>query len=256
MPPDVSQEDLTLLPVVMLGGTLCDRRVFGPLRERLACESAVIEDLCAPSLREAAAEVLLRAPEQFVLMGFSLGGMVAIEAALLAPGRVRGLILLSTTPLSVPPERHAGRRGLVETARAMPAREFVREWLWPEYGGAPGDTTTLPLLEEMAEAMGCEVYARQTEMALAREDLRPRLGAIACPTLIVAGDLDVVCPPAAQEALAEAMPGSRCVMLRGAGHFALLQQPDAVAAAVAAWLHTFNAAEQRGGVASTRTGSQ
>ena len=236
-------------PLVLLPGTMCDERVFGPLRERLpGVETRVILTLGARTLSEAAERVLAQAPEEFALLGYSLGGMVAMEVALRAPERVRRLALLSTTPLAVPAERHEARRWAVEEARRMGLRQFVRERLWPDYGGGTegagtggggaGGGTSVELLEAMAEALGHGVFAQQTAMALAREDFRARLSAVRCPALVLAGAEDRMCPPAAQRELAEALPGSKCVMVPGAGHLALIENPDEVAAAVAAWCHS------------------
>ena len=229
------------LPLVMLPGTLCDARIFGPLRQRLArYPTQIILTPHARSLEQAADQVLSKAPKHFALLGFSLGGMVAMEAALRAPERVPAMALISTTPLAVPPERHAGRRALVEQARKLSMRQFVREHLWAEYGGQPGDTCTLPLLEEMAEELGAGTYAAQTEMALGRSDFCPRLSAISIPTLVIGGAEDHLCPPSAQAQLAAAVSAASHVVLAGRGHFALWEQPDEVAAPVAAWLHTAN----------------
>ncbi len=227
------------LPLVLLPGTLCDARVFEPLQQRLRdLETRVVLTLGTSSMREAAEHVLTRAPEHFVLLGFSLGGMVAMETALAAPERVRGLALISTTALPVPPALHSTRRAAVEQARTMGTGRFLREELWPQYCGSVERPELLSLLDDMAESLGHTAYAQQTELALRREDFRPRLRTVTCPVLLLAGAEDKVCPPAAQGALAAALPHGTCVTLPRAGHFALLESPDEVAQSVAAWFHT------------------
>ncbi|MGI4827740.1 MAG: alpha/beta fold hydrolase [Janthinobacterium lividum] len=243
---------------MMLPGTLCDARVFGPLREHLVkVETRVMLTPEAKSMREAAEQVLAGAPERFALLGFSLGGMVAMETALCSPERVRGLALISTSPRPVLPEQHGSRRAGVEQARTMGIGQFLGEQLWPQYCGSMKRVATLPLLKTMAESMGHAVFAQQTEMALGREDYRPRLPQVACPAMVLAGVEDKICPPAMQRELAAALRDCTCVMLPGAGHMALLEEPDEVAAAVAAWFHTVernetNASNDAPGVVSLK----
>lgn len=227
------------LPLVFLPGTLCDARVFAPLLERLPdLPTQAVLTSGALSMCQAAEHVLAAIPGPFALLGFSLGGMVAMETAVCAPERVRGLALISTNPRPVPPERHGARRTAVEQARTLGTSQFLREHLWPGYCGATEHRALLPLLEEMAASQGATAFAQQTEMALTREDYRPRLAAVTCPALILAGTADKICPPDSQEELAAALQNSTLVMLPGAGHFPLLEKPDEVASAVTAWFHS------------------
>jgi proline iminopeptidase len=71
--------------------------------------------------------------------------------------------------------------------------------------------------------------------SLGEFDLVPRLGAIACPTLIVHGRQDPI-PLASSEAAAAAIPGARLVVLEDAGHVPYVEQPEALFAAVLPFL--------------------
>jgi pimeloyl-ACP methyl ester carboxylesterase len=63
--------------------------------------------------------------------------------------------------------------------------------------------------------------------------LDPELGAIAAPTVILAGDADQHCPPRASEIIAEKIPGSTMQVLEDTGHPLPVERPDEVAAAIA-----------------------
>ena len=71
------------------------------------------------------------------------------------------------------------------------------------------------------------------EPARSRQSLLPR---IACPTLVMTGELDAWAPPAQHEAIAAAIPDAELVIVPGAGHMIQLEAPGAVNAAIADWL--------------------
>lgn len=72
--------------------------------------------------------------------------------------------------------------------------------------------------------------------ALRDMDLSDQVGKITNPTLVIAGGADQTTPPEMARTLASAIPGSRLVELEGCGHCPPLEQPDAFAAAVDAFL--------------------
>lgn len=226
-------------PLVLLHGTLCDARVFAPLLARLPGVEAIVPALDGAETTPAAAERLLSAlPDRFALAGFSLGGIVALELVARAPHRVTRLALFGTTARPDPPGRHALRRAAVARAAAQGLERFVLEELWPSYVADAGraDPATRALIGTMAANLGLDAFHRHSEMAIHRADSRPRLAAVVVPTLVLCGAEDRACPPALHQEIAASIPGARLVMVAGAGHFAILEQPDAVADAVAARL--------------------
>ena len=67
-------------------------------------------------------------------------------------------------------------------------------------------------------------------------DLRPLLGRIISPTLIVAGELDFICGPAQAQPIAAAVTGSQLVMIAGCGHIPSIEAPQEYRQAVADFL--------------------
>jgi pimeloyl-ACP methyl ester carboxylesterase len=80
-----------------------------------------------------------------------------------------------------------------------------------------------------------ECFARAC-LALAVLDLRPRLGSIRNPTLVLCGALDETTPPALAQEVAKRIPGALYREIEGSGHCPMLEQPEALVAAMRAFL--------------------
>ena len=234
----------TTPPVVLLPGTLCDERVFAPLLASLrqqvdSVPAIVIMTAHCLTMRAAADHVLSVAPPRFALLGFSLGGIVALEVSSLAPERVLGLALLNVSAAPTPASLRGQRRQAVSEAQVMGHGDYVRDKLWKKYVGPSSQTNAAlkELIASMAQDLGHAAFYHQTEAALSRRDYRPLLHLFTMPTLVQAGEFDVVCPATDQRSVAEAIPNADFVLVPDAGHFALLEQEDVVATSVAAWFH-------------------
>ena len=98
-------------PLLLLPGTACDERVFAPVVERLGDYPVVIGDMGgAQTMPDLADAILATAPPVFLLAGFSLGGICALEMIARQPQRVVGLALIDTTPRPDPPANADVRR--------------------------------------------------------------------------------------------------------------------------------------------------
>jgi proline iminopeptidase len=108
----------------------------------------------------------------------------------------------------------------------------------PFYLAEPDRPDNAARLAEMIKAMKANLSAGQAwEAGLYQSvDLRPLLGSITCPTLVVAGELDFICGPAQAQPIAEAVTGSRLVMLPGCGHIPSIEAPQQYRRAVVDFL--------------------
>jgi pimeloyl-ACP methyl ester carboxylesterase len=88
----------------------------------------------------------------------------------------------------------------------------------------------------MALGLGSEVFARQSAALAARPDQTATLRAFPGPALVLMGEEDRLCPRDRHELMASLMPQARLVTVAGAGHLPPLEQPQAVTAALGAWL--------------------
>jgi pimeloyl-ACP methyl ester carboxylesterase len=157
-----------------------------------------------------------------------MGGTIAQRFALRNPGRLRALCLVGATPHGLGPDVQAdqvasaiGRLGVERASQAVIDRSF-----WP---GAD------PQLLDFARAEVAQTpdfVALQAIASLNAADSREDLGRIQLPTLVVCGTEDRITPPAQSHALAQGIAGARLVLIERAGHFPMLEQPQAFNAAL------------------------
>ncbi len=167
--------------------------------------------------------------ERAVVGGTSLGGHVAARLALAAPDRVSGLVLTGSSGLGVP----ASARGAAHGPGAAFVRARIEDSVYDRALVTPEWVEAVHrVLAEPATALRAARVAR----AAKRDGLEQRLGDIAVPTLMVWGADDRITPPAVAERVRARIPGAQLVLLRRCGHAPMIEQPQAFAAVVRAWL--------------------
>ncbi len=225
--------------VVFVPGLMCDARAFGPQIADLSREGPVMA--AAPvqgeRIEEMASRMLDALPQRAALVGHGLGGMVAMEILRRAPDRVSRIALIGTTPLGETPHRAAERDPLVVRARAGRLSEAMRESM-TSAGLAPGPQKAgvAGLLEEMALGLGAETFVRQVRALQRRRDQQATLRRILVPSLLLCGAHDAACPVKRHEFMAEMIHGAALEVVEEAGHFPMLEAPEAVADALRRWL--------------------
>jgi pimeloyl-ACP methyl ester carboxylesterase len=177
---------------------------------------------------------LLRAagPQQAKLIGHSMGSLIALETAARHPDQVSGLSLIGTAAtMTVGPD-------LLKAAETndRAAVDMVSIWglgFAAELGGslAPGlwmHQGAQRVLQRCAPGVlhndlaACNAY--QNALAAAAE--------IKVPATIILGERDMMTPAKAGKTLAAAIPDARTIVLSGAGHMMMVEQPDELLAAL------------------------
>ena len=225
-------------PLLLLPGTLCDASLWSHAVTHLAEIAAVsVADVTqAASLAELAQQVLAAAPARFALAGLSFGGILAFEILRQAPERVDRLALLSTNARPLAPAQQAQWEDLAVALRQLPFAEIVAtRWLALVSAGRTLTAAVRAAVERMALACGAETLGRQIRAQLERPDSRPGLARISCPTLVVAGREDPLCPLALHAEIAAQIPGAHLVVVEQCGHYSPLEQPQAVTALLRYW---------------------
>ncbi|MEH0843298.1 alpha/beta hydrolase [Micromonospora sp. CPCC 205711] len=157
------------------------------------------------------------------LVGLSLSATVAVLACLARPGRVGSLVL--SGGIAAPPRALAVQRAITGLLPAAVIARMAARLLAPSLAGLPADERDRILAEasEDFRTAGRRTYLDGLR-ELARTDLRPSLGEVTAPTLVLCGSRDRLNVPGALE-LADGIPHSRLRIVRGVGHLWHLEQP-------------------------------
>jgi 2-succinyl-6-hydroxy-2,4-cyclohexadiene-1-carboxylate synthase len=191
-----------------------------------------------PSFDACAAYVRALVPARtFMLCGYSMGGRIALHAALtLGPEIVTRLVLVGASPGLADPTARAARRtaddALADRIETLDIETFAREW------------GSQPLFADQPERVAAGAHAdrlRNTPAGLASAlrglgtgvmaPLWDRLGELAIPVTLVVGERDAKFRATAEAMLAR-LPNAQLVVVEGAGHAVQLERPEAVADAI------------------------
>ncbi|GAA1642224.1 alpha/beta fold hydrolase [Actinoplanes couchii] len=182
----------------------------------------------------------LAVPRVF-LLGHSHGGVVAQRFAVQHPGRIAGLALYSSTPVTGQefwtaaadeaarhPERHPDVPEAVEAAAALSGSD-LRALLPVYFADYWGRRHEFQSLRDTLRTWPVEFSDRTV-------DLRPELPLITAPTVVISGRHDFICGPAWADMLHQGIAGSRLVTLENSGHFGQIEEPAAFLDAVVSLL--------------------
>lgn len=227
------------VPLVFLPGMMCDARLFGPQIDAFS-ENMEVLDLpihAHVTVEALAADVLKKSPDNFALVGLSMGGIVAMEVIRQAPERVAGIAMMDTNPKAEHPSVADGRPSQIARVRESGLVAVMRDEMKPNYlADTPNRTAILELCMEMAVGLGPQAFENQSLALMTRPDQQETLKAYRRPALILCGEQDALCPIHRHSLMHALMPHSTLTVLPDAGHLPTLEQPDVTIAAMKSWL--------------------
>jgi pimeloyl-ACP methyl ester carboxylesterase len=145
----------------------------------------------------------------------------------IAPERVAAIALVDTNALPDTNEQAASRRSVNEAIRNGSAATGGGSLDYLIHPAA--DETVRRELTDMGLRVGRDVYVRQNEAVLAREDLRGVLATIAVPCFVIVGEQDRMTPLALSVVIHEGIEGSELCVIPDCGHLPPIEKPDVVA---------------------------
>jgi 3-oxoadipate enol-lactonase len=170
--------------------------------------------------------------EPVVLVGHSMGGLVAQETYVRHPQLIKAMALCFTSP-----------------AFAGGSSEFTKQFLAARIGPLDEGKTMAEIAAKLIPTMGSNSKLAEQIMAgvppdtyrkavrlLTTFDRRKELADIKVPTLLVAGSEDKTAPPAVMEKMWQKIPGSEYVLIENCGHLGPMDRPEEFNAALLAFL--------------------
>lgn len=210
---------------------MCDASLWGAQRDALADAGyrVVDADTTQDNTIGAMAERTLSAVKGPIIpVGFSMGGIIALEIARQSPERLSAMALLDTNAGADLPERAKVRPVQQQRVRDGELEIIVRDELKPHYLAQENRSNSAlkAHLLEMAMGLGKDVFIRQSEALRTRNDAWNLLPGIDCPVMVACGAEDTLCPPEWHQRLAAALPNAGLHIVSGSGHMLPLEQPD------------------------------
>lgn len=241
--------------LLMIHGWAMHSGLFAPLAERLADRYTLHlvdlpghgharEDTTGLEPGILAGALVERVPDA-VWLGWSLGGQVALRAALGHPAQVRGLVMVASSPRFVLGDgwTHGVRPSLFREFGEALGRDFrgtLEGFLALEVPGSTGGQDELRELRAQAFERG-EPAPRALQDGLRLldgVDLRGELPELQVPSLWLSGRRDRLVPRGAMPAAAQLAPHARSVEIANAGHAPFLGDPDRVAGEINAFIQS------------------
>jgi len=227
--------------LVFIPGLLSDAVVWEAavekLRHQMPCAVALLDT--QTTITAMAEDTLAAHSGPLYVAGHSMGARVAMEMWRLAPVRVIRLALLDTGIHPFVEGEQVKRLERMKLAYSKGMRALAEDWLSAMvHPDRIADTKLMGLLSAMVERHTPEIHERQIQALMSRPDARPLLADITCPTLVLVGRQDPWAPLAQHEEMVALLPNARLVVIEDAGHFAPVERPAEVVAALERWALT------------------
>ena len=168
-----------------------------------------------------------------VIVGLSVGGMIAQGLALRRPDLVSGLVLMDTAAKIGTAEMWSDRIGMIEEGGIGAIADMILErWFTARFRDA---NPSFPAYRNMLVRTPKEGYLK-TCAAIRDTDYTGAAADLSVPVLAIAGSEDGSTPPEVVRATAERIPGARFAEIADAGHLPCVEQPAETAALISGFL--------------------
>ncbi|WP_163835985.1 alpha/beta fold hydrolase [Spartinivicinus ruber] len=225
--------------VLFLPGMLCDQRVWQYQIDHLkaVCQPDFLDLRNYGRLEQMLSAIAKASTFESIIIGFSMGGYLALEYALQGEVLFKKLAIIGTTAKGYPESEKSMRRQLLTQIQQGQytgmSLERLRLMVHPDHHQ---NNELLDLIKQMEQDAGEQVFINQLTATLNRENREPLLSNIQQPTLLVAGKQDQIAPYKAVSTMASLVPDSELHILENCGHMIPLEQPQPLTDILKEWI--------------------
>lgn len=223
---EIVKETLVLIP-----GFLCDETVWKSQVEVLEPYAEIVIPSFSGkySLKGMAQQILDHAPQQFSLVGHSLGGRIAFEIIHLAPQRINKMAVMDTGVHPVLSGELEKRQKILEIAQQQGMEAFAQQWVPPMISRAHHhDKALVQALHDMTIRFSVEDCENQINASLSREDQSKYLPHINKNILLICGDEDTWSPVDQHLEMQASLLHSDLRIIKDCGHMTTMEKPQQV----------------------------
>ncbi|MDS7933273.1 alpha/beta hydrolase [Acinetobacter sp. V91_7] len=223
------------LSVVLIPGFMLDEYLWDELVNALPREwkifRATLKEGC--TIKEIAQKIAENVPENFVLIGFSLGGYIARSIAEQFPERVKALILIASSLRPDSEEQKSQKLTAIrlnskETFRGLSSISIAKT-LHPSNAQ---NRDLVKRIQGMGNRLGYDEFVKQSMLDRSSYDM----GKIICPTLIISGSEDQLRSDEEAIELLDQLPYAKHEVINNTGHMIPIEQADILALKISNWL--------------------
>ena len=224
--------------LLFIPGLLCTKAIFEAQFDAFAgvADCHVADTTAMGSISQMAEKALEQMSGEFAVLGFSMGGYVALEIARLAPTRLTGLALVSTSAKPDTPEKQAARQSLIELSK-IGKFKGVTPRLLPRFFSAQSlaDESKTSVVLKMGAEIGQDNFMLQQQAIMGRRDQRPHLADFTKPSVVICGTKDILTPQEDSKEAASLLPNAELHLLEDIAHMSTIEAPKAVNQALLGW---------------------
>ena len=218
-----------LKSVVFIPGALCNKDIFADQVANISpyFNSLFIDTKQSATISEMAEIILDKAPLKFALVGISMGGYVALELLRIAPERIWGAVLISTSAKPELSDQYAERESWIDKIKSGKYEEFVNEIVDDciSNNGANSNNAK-ECFREIVKVHSVDTISRQMNACSIRPDFQESLDDIQCQLLLIGGSDDSDFFISGLKEISERVNGSRILILPNCGHLPTIESAN------------------------------